>query len=149
MDDFTWTLRVRTTGDGCATAYVRRHQFEVGAPLQFDAEYDRITALEYALGALGADLVNGLAARCRKQRLDVDHVEALVGGTLNNPLTYLDVVGEEGHPGLERITIRVYVSSADTRAAVQRVWEEVLARSPLARTLAAAVRLDLTLMVVP
>ena len=107
MDGFTWTLRVRTRGNGRATVYVRRHQFDVGAPLSFDEQYDGITALEHALGALGADIVNGLAARLRKQRLDVDHVEALVSGALHNPLTYLDVVGEEGHPGLERLTLRV------------------------------------------
>jgi hypothetical protein len=87
MSDFAWNLRVRTAGDGRATAYVRAHQFEIGAPLHFDPQYAGVTALEHVLAALGAELVNGLLARCRRHRLRVDQVEALVGGELRNPLT--------------------------------------------------------------
>jgi hypothetical protein len=83
--------------------FVRKHQFPVGAPLQFDAEYDAITALEYVLGAIGADVVHGLQTLARKRRVDIDQVEAVVQGELNNPLTYLGVVGADGPPGLEKI----------------------------------------------
>jgi hypothetical protein len=148
MDDFTWTVRVRTTGRDGATAYVRAHQFDVGAPLQFDEQYPRVTALEYALAALGADVANGLAERCRRQRVEVEHVEALIGGRLDNPLTFLDVIGEEGHPGLDQITVRVYVGTDAARAEIERIWEETLARSPLVRTLSPAVKLDLDLKIV-
>jgi hypothetical protein len=65
MSDFAWNLRVRSAGDGRATAYMRAHQFEIGAPLHFDPQYAGVTALEHVLAALGADLVNGLLARCR------------------------------------------------------------------------------------
>ena len=149
LNDFSWNVRVRTGGDGRATTYVRAHQFDVGAPLQFDADYPHVTALEYALAALGAELVNGLVARCRRRRIRVNQVEALVGGELRNALTYLDVVGETGDPGLRRITVRVYASSEEAPAELEQVWSELVARSPLACTLAAAVQLDLTLQVVP
>ena len=49
-----------------------------------------------------ADLVNGLQTLGRRRRVVIDQVEAVVEGELNNPLTYLGVVGETGHPGLER-----------------------------------------------
>lgn len=142
MDQFQWNVRVCETGRGRATAYVRRHRFEVGAPVQFDPQYPLVTALEYVLGALGADVVNGLQAVARRRRVVLDHVEAAVAGRLNNALTHLGVVGEEGHPGLEEVTVRVYVSSTETEEAVKEIWQEVRAKSPLVRTFERCVRLD-------
>src|SRR6266849_1473041 len=111
MERYTWTLRVSTACKDRATVFVRQQQFTVGAPVQFDAAYDAITALEYVLVAIGADVVHGLQALARKRRGEVDHVEAVVEGELNHPLTYLGVVGERGHPGLERVSVKVYVAS--------------------------------------
>lgn len=148
MTDIGWNLRVHAPSDDRATVYVRRHWFEVGAPVQFDEQYDRITALEYVLGALGADLVGGLQLLARKRRVQVDGVEATVYGELNNPLTYLGVVGEEGHSGLEKASIKVFISSDEPEEEVRRVWEEMLEKSPLVRTLREVVRLKLSMKVV-
>jgi hypothetical protein len=145
---YTWTLRVSTAGKDRATVFVRQHQFAVGAPVQFDAAYDSITALEYVLGAIGADVVNGLWALARKRRIEVDHVEAVVQGELNNPLTYLGVVGESGHPGLEQVSVKVYVASLATDEEIRRVWQEMLDKSPLVRTFQPAIRFELSMQVV-
>jgi uncharacterized OsmC-like protein len=128
--------------------YVRSQQFEVGAPVQFDERYDHITALEYVLGALGADITNGLHSIARKRRMPFDAIEATVSGQLNNALTYLDVVGEKGHPGIESISIKVYVSSNEPEEEVRRAWEEALEKSPLVRTLQSALSFDLSLRMI-
>ena len=108
-----------------------------------------MAGLEYVLGALGADLVSGLRRAARRRRLAVDDVEVVVTGTLNNPLTYLGVIGETGHPGLERVAARVYVAADGDEAALQDAWQEALARSPFVGVLARAVTLELTLKPIP
>ncbi len=97
------------------------------------------------LGALGADLVNGLATVARRHRVDVGKIEATVEGRLDNPLTHLGVVGETGHPGLAHAHVKVYVSSLDSESRIQNAWQETLDRSPLVRTLRGSVQLELTL----
>ena len=144
MDEFAWHVRVRSTGRGRATAYARQHQFAVGEPIVFDAEADAVAGIEYVLGALGADLVTGLRRAARRHRVALDHVEAVVTGTLDNPLTYLGVVGEEGHPGLDRIVARVY-ADADPGELLDGAWQEALTRSPFVGVLRRAVELDLSL----
>jgi hypothetical protein len=99
--------------------FVRKHQFPVGVPVQFDAAYDAIAALEYILGAVGGDVVNGLQTVARKRRVEIDRIEAVVQGELNNPLTYLSVVGESGPPGLEKVQIKVYVASVAAEEDIQ------------------------------
>jgi len=145
VDDFAWHARVCSTGRGRSTAYVRQHQFAIGEAITFDAEHDRVAGLEYVLGALGADLVSGLQRAARRRRIAVDQVEAVVSGRLDNPLTYLGVVGESGHPGLERVVARVYVGADEDEAALQEAWQEALDRSPFVGVLARAVELDLSL----
>lgn len=130
-------------GAAAATAYVRRHRFEVGLPLQFDQTYDRITSLEYVLGALAADVVVGLQRLARKRRVEVERVEAFVQGALDNPLAFLQVVGEEGHPGLARVALKVYVTSPASPERLEEVWQETLRTSPLVRTFGDRVALTL------
>lgn len=142
--EHTWQVRVSSRPGVDSDVFVRKQKFTVGAPLQFDAEYSGVTALEQLLGAFGADLCQGLLRRARRRRLELDGVEAVVEGRLNNPLAYLDVVGEAGHPGLECLAARVYVSTLHTNDELQPVWEEALRLSPLVNTLRNCVKLELS-----
>ncbi|MBZ0135414.1 MAG: hypothetical protein K8I27_03445 [Planctomycetes bacterium] len=142
--EHTWQVRVSGRPGADADVFVRKQKFKVGVPIQFDAEYSSVTAIEQLLGAFGADLCQGLLLRVRKRRLEVDGVEAVVEGRLNNPLVYLDVVGESGHPGLEYLTARVYVSTLHSDAELQPAWEETLKLSPLVNTLRNCVTMDLS-----
>ena len=140
--DFTWSVRVASTDKDIARSYVRQHSFEAGAPIHFDSEYDRVTALEYVLGAIGADLVNGFKAVCRTRRLPVDDVEAVVTGRLENPLTYLGVVGEQGRPNIETVDVKLYVSAGAEEDDLAAAWDETRTRSPLAQTFGNVLRFD-------
>ncbi|HET9949584.1 MAG TPA: OsmC family protein, partial [Longimicrobiales bacterium] len=131
-----------------AAAHVRRHTFTVGRAVEFDPEAPDVSALEYLLGALGADVLAGLRAAAKRRRLRVDAAEAAVEGRLDNPLAHLGVVGEHGHAGLARADVRVYVSTPDPEPAMRAAWAEALERSPLVRTLRASVALALELHVV-
>lgn len=144
-----WSARVRAVGRGRVAVYVRDHRFEVGRAVEFDAEAPTVSALEHALAALAADLVDTFSALARRRRVELDAVEAVVTGELNNPLTVLEVVGEEGHPGLERIALKLYVQSGAAPEALHALWRDARALSPLARTLGAAVDLRLALEVLP
>jgi hypothetical protein len=147
MDAFRWAARVTNDGQGSARVFVRKHQLTIGAPVSFDEAHPHVTALECLLGAVGADLANGLAELARTRRVPVDRVEALVQGELDDPLAHAGVVGASGHPGLSRIEVRLYVSTAEEESAVRALWDEVLERSALVRTLRPTVKLDLALVV--
>jgi OsmC-like protein len=148
MVEYQWSVRVGNVSGDRVTVYVRQHRFDVGAPVQFDQKYDSLTALEYVLGAIGADIVNCLRTVARRRRVEIDKVEALVSGKLNNPLTHLGVVGEEGHPGLETVSVRVYVSSMEKEDRIRQVWAEMQERSPLVCTFRSAIHLELELQVI-
>ncbi len=148
MGSHHWTLRVRGDARDRATAFVRRHQFEVGAPLHFDEEYDRVSCLEYVLATIGGDLVNGMRRLAHRRRLQVDQIEAVVEGELNNPLTYLGVVGESGHTGLEKVSVSIYASTLEDKEQVRAAWDEVLEKSPLARTFQSSINLELSLKLI-
>jgi hypothetical protein len=149
MSEFSWTLRITATDNEAAHVVVRRHQFAVGRPLSFDAEYQHVTALEYVLGALGAEIVNGLRLSAKRRRIELDEIEAVVDGELDNPLTYLEVVGAEGHPGLTRVVVKVYVASPHDEQTWRTLWDETRERLPLVRTFSGALTLTVELKVAP
>ena len=73
------------------------------------------------LGAVGGEVVNGLRAFADRRRLSIDAVEAVVSGALENGLTYLEVIGEQGQPKIARIHVKVFASAAGRRRHSHRV----------------------------
>ena len=75
-----------------------------------------------------------------------DHLT--VTGELENGLTYLEVIGEQGQPRIARIHVKVFVSAEDA-AATAILFEHVLDRLPLVCTLRAALALTIELIPTP
>jgi hypothetical protein len=138
-------VRVASGSDVGSTAYVRTNRFEIGAPLTFDAKYPAVTALEYLLAAVAGDVIACLRERCRKHRVPLGRVEALIHGSLNNPLVFLGVVGEQGDPALNALVVRLFVETRAEETLLREAWEEALARSPMVNTFRALVRLAIEL----
>lgn len=143
MGAFTWSLRVTSPDHRAARVASRKRQFAVSRPLDFDVQHEGITALEYALGALGAEFVTGLREIARRRRFDLEDLEAVVTGELNNPLTYLEVQGEVGHPGISAIYVKLYLASGEVEVAVRRFVDDAIELLPLARTFRSLLDLDL------
>ena len=161
MDTSHWKLRVTSTESGATRVSMRRHQFTVGKPVDFDMEASHVSALEYVLGALAAEIVGGgrgwgggpraaevvggLRVFAKRRRIEIDHVEAVVDGQLEHAMAYLEVVGESGRPRLSGVSIKVYVASPQGETVVRRLWAETLERLPLVRTLGRALDLQIEL----
>ena len=157
-EDYSWTARVRwiadpqasagTTTAGKATAYTRNHAFSIGQPASFKESDEHPSAVEYLLGALGGDLLSGFHTLAARHGVPIDGMEVSLSGRLNNPLVFLGVIGEAGHPGFEEITGTLYVSTDADEPTLQKIWQMTLARSPLVNTLNRCLTLSLNLKVV-
>ena len=145
MTAITISLRVTAPGRTVARVSVGRRQFSIGRPVEFDDVSPHVAALEYALGAVGGEVVNGLREFARRRRLSIDAIEALVTGELQDGLAYLEVIGETGRPRIRRIAIKVFVASAD-ESATHALFHEMIDRLPLVCTLREAVDLDVELV---
>ena len=145
---YAWTVRVHAVGPDEARAYCRQSAFTVGAAASFRAEDQNPSGIELLLGALGADLANGLGALLRRRGIGVDGIEVRLTGTLENPLVHLGVVGEEGSPAIAKIAIKLYVGTSEDESTIQNLYREVRERSPLIRTFELAVALDIELRIV-
>jgi hypothetical protein len=141
MSALTISLRVTAPDRDVARVSIGRRQFSIGRPLEFDDASPRVAAIEYALGAVGGEIVNGLRAFANRRRLEIDAIEAVVTGELENGLTYLEVIGEEGQPKIARIHVKVFVASGNA-AATGALLDQVLDRLPLVCTLRASLRLS-------
>ena len=144
MNAITVSLRLTAPGSA-ARVSIGRRQFSIGRPVEFDEASPDVAALEYALGAAGGEIVNGLREFARRRRIEIDAIEALVTGELEHALTYLEVVGEHETPRIARIHVKVFVSTPD-EAAIRALFADMLERLPLACTLRAALDLKTELI---
>ena len=145
MTAITLSLRVTAPGSASARVSVGRRHFSIGRPVEFDEASPHVAALEYALGAVGGEVVNGLREFARRRRLTIEAAEALVTGELYDGLTYLEVIGERGRPRIGRIAVKVFVASMDDNV-TQTLFDEMLDRLPLVSTLRNTVDLDIELI---
>src|SRR5215212_6646573 len=137
MDAMVISMRVTAPDRRIARVSIGSRQFSIGRPLEFDDASPHVAAMEYALGAVGGEVVNGLRAFANRRRLPIDDVEAVVSATLEHGLTYLEVIGEQGHPRIARIHVKVFVAAPDV-VAIRTVFDHMLDRLPPVCTLRAA-----------
>jgi hypothetical protein len=138
----TCQLRIATKGEDLVAGYIRRQRWEIGLPLTFDEEYSGITALDAFASAFAADIINGLRLRAKNQRVEILQVEAVVKVWLANPLTFLEVVGEQGDDSIESLRLHLYISTVEPEEVVRALLDKTLARSPLYLTLCKAARVQ-------
>src|SRR6188768_1528664 len=139
------SLRVTAPGPASARVSVGRRNFSIGRPVEFDDASPHVSAVEYAIGAVGGEIVNGLREFARRRRIAIDAVEALVTGELEDGLAYLEVIGETGRPRIRRIAIKVFVASGDPEA-TRALFDETIDRLPLVSTLRGVLDLQIELV---
>lgn len=145
MTAITISLRVTAPGPAVAHVSVGRRHFSIGRPVEFDEASPHVAAFEYALGAVGGEVVNGLREFARRRRLTIDAIEALVTGDLQDGLAYLEVIGERGRPRISRIAVKVFVASPDDNA-IRSLFTDTIERLPLVSTLRETIDLDIELV---
>jgi len=146
MRPITLSVRVTAPTPAVARVSVGRRHFAVGRPVEFDDASPHVAALEYAIGAVGGEVVNGLREFGRRRRVEIDDIEAVVLAELADAMAYLDVIGEPGVPRLNRIAVKVFVSGPNT-ADIRALFDHVVARLPLVGTLRLALDLTLDLII--
>jgi uncharacterized OsmC-like protein len=145
--DSSWSARVLWRGGQESNVHVRGLDFSIGRQASFAENDARPSAVEYLLGALGGDLVNGFHNQATRRGITIEGMEASVNGRLGNPLVILEVVGAEGSPGLERISATLYVTSDADESALKDAWRDTLKLSPLVNTLKRSTELTVSIKV--
>jgi TusA-related sulfurtransferase len=141
--EYEWRARVRHTGPLTGTVYVRNFSFAVGQPASFEEKDAHASAVEYLLGAVGAELAVGFHGECARDGLVLDDCELTVRGSLHNVLAHLGL--EEGDPSLRRLEVKCFASTPEDEGRVRTAWERTLGRAPVLSTLRKAAEVDVRL----
>lgn len=147
-EEFKWKARVSWITGERSTAYTRNNSFPIEKQASFKEKDPHPSAIEYLLGALGGDLAAGFQSLAPRSGISIEALEISLTGQLNNSLTLLGVIGEAGHPGLESIEGRIFISTDAGEEKIEQLWQTVQQRSPLFNTLKRAVNLDFHLVIV-
>lgn len=145
--DRAWTIRVRLV-DGAARAYASTSSFDVGSQANLQRINAQPSAVEYLLGALGADLALGLRQATRARGVAVDDLELSLSGRLDNPLVQAGVIGEEGHAGLASVVGTAYLTVDTEPSVIDDAWREALDRSPVFQTLSRSTDVSIVLRII-
>ena len=145
--DHVFPVRVQRLVEGSARVYARG-VFDVGSQASLRETDKAPSAVEYLIGALGGDLVCGLQRAAEAEGIALHGVEITLNGRLDNILTHLGVVGEQGHPGLAAIDGTAYVGSDADDDAIRKAWQRTLNRSPLYHTLTRCAAITIALKVI-
>lgn len=144
--EYEWRARIRQSAALVETVYCRNFSFTAGQPASFEEKDAHPSAIEYLLGALGADLVAVFAGECSRAGLTIDDIEMTVRGKLHNVLVHLGL--EDGDPSLRSLEVKCFASTMDEENAVRLAWERAMVHSPILATLAKATEVETRLSIV-
>src|SRR5437868_10258617 len=126
--------RVRWSGGLKFKAQVRNHSFVVDEPTHLTGEDSSPNSMEYVLGAYGACLATGFILNATKRGIHVRNMEVAVESTQNNSFAFLGI-NDDGHPGFDVVTAKLYVQSDADPDTVREIWEHSVRTSPVANSL--------------
>ena len=146
-ESVTWSVRARLKGKD-TVVHARDHALSFSRPVSFLPKGDSApSALDGLLAALAGELVSGFMAIAQRRQLVIDACEAQVVASLENPLVAAGVIGEEGSPGLGKLTATLYVATPDSEDDVKSALDAALVRGPVYATLARACPTNITLKI--
>jgi len=111
-----------------------RASFKVDEPVEPTTAVESPTAIEYVLGGLAACVAIGFIYNATLQGIQVDGLEVVAEGKINNILTFLGL-SREGHAGFDEIMLKLYVRASASEEALMKVLEYSVATSPVANTM--------------
>ena len=129
-----WSARVRWETGFRSNVLVGNHRFVVDEPATLIGDDRAPNAAQYLLAAYGACLTTGLALNATKSGIRLRNMEIVVEGRLDNILTFFGM-SDEGHPGFTDVSVKAYVDADTDDAALDAIWRDTLARSPIGNTL--------------
>ncbi|MEH7251295.1 OsmC family protein [Neobacillus niacini] len=139
---YEWSVRTRGDKDLTAKIYSRNHTFIAGQPADFSPNVNAPSAIDYLLASLAACLTVGYKAQASRKNIEIDHVELILKGGLENVLFHMEL-DEEGSPKMNRISGTFYVSSPEAEDLLEELWCNTLARSPIYQTLHQFITIDI------
>jgi hypothetical protein len=144
-----WSVRVVGGSAGENRAFVRNHAIGIGRAASFRESDTLPSAIELAIAALGGDLMSGLYIEAERAGIEIEAAELTLGARLENPLAHLAVVGEGGSPRISGVDGTLYLTAAAAAGAIEKLWGDVLARSPLHQTLLRSLPIQVAVRVLP
>lgn len=144
----TRRARVRWMGGFKFSTLVRNHTFIVDEPATLTGEDAGPSPMEYIIGTLGACLAIGFVLNASKQGIAIRNMEVTLEGDQMNHLRFLGL-SEEGHPGFERITAKLFVQADADEPVLRAIWEHTVATSPVGNTLTHVVPITPDIAVFP
>lgn len=129
-----WNARVKWEGGFKSQAYVREHSFHMDEPSNLAGVNTAPNAVEYVLSALGGCYVVGFVLNATKKGVEVDDLEIVVEGQLDNILTFFGL-SNKGHPGFREIKAKLYTRTKADKKVVEEIWKDTVAASPVSNTL--------------
>jgi len=132
--------RFRWEGGLKGRVLIRNQSFVVDESVDRSGREAGLSALEYALGALGACLGLGFIFNATRRGIAVRNLEVALEGRIDNLLRFLGLEGE-GHPGYREVILKAYVDADADEETLQALWEETVATSPVGNTFARPVAL--------
>ena len=129
-------------------AYARNHTFTVDEPTHLTGDDLSPNSMEYVLGAYGACLATGFVVNATKRGISVRNLEVSVSSTQDNAFTFLGL-SDEGHPGFDQVTAKLYVQADADEKTIQELWEHSVKTSPVANSLSRTVPLKCEVEIIP
>src|SRR5262245_23179116 len=140
--------RVRWGGRLNFRAYVRNHSFEVDEPARLAGEDASPTSMEYVLGALGTCLATGFVFNATQRGIAIRNLEIALDASHENYFAFLGL-GGEGHPGFDRVGVKLYVQADADPALIEEIWRHTVSTSPVGNSLRRAVKVETLVDVLP
>lgn len=139
-----YNIDLRTVGqnDDSNKIYIDNTSYTIAKEISFDSENTEATSMTHFADSIASSVIFSITNYDKKHDELVDEVEGKFSFQLVNPLSYIGVIGYDGEPKIDEITMVLYIVSVAEEDELKELCDKAMKNSLILNSIKDSIKIN-------
>ncbi|WP_300562887.1 hypothetical protein [Companilactobacillus sp.] len=139
-----YNIDLRTVGqnDDSNKIYIDNTSYTIAKEISFDSENTEATSMTHFADSIASSVIFSITNYDKKHDELVDEIEGKFSFQLVNPLSYIGVIGYDGEPKIDEITMVLYIVSVAEEDELKELCDKAMKNSLILNSIKDSIKIN-------
>ncbi|MCH4009448.1 hypothetical protein [Companilactobacillus sp.] len=139
-----YNIDLRTVGqnDDSNKIYIDNTSYTIAKEISFDSENTEATSMTHFADSIASSVIFSITNYDKKHDELVDEIEGKFSFQLVNPLSYIGVIGYDGEPKIDEITMVLYIVSVAEEDELKELCDKAMKNSLILNSIKGSIKIN-------
>lgn len=139
-----YNIDLRSVGqnDDSNKVYIDNTSYTIAKEISFDSENTEATSMTHFADSIASSVIFSITNYDKKHDELVDEIEGKFSFQLVNPLSYIGVIGYDGEPKIDEITMVLYIVSVAEEDELKELCDKAMKNSLILNSIKDSIKIN-------